>query len=112
MSLSALRRIVAGLEALQKARLPVVPHIVCGIDYGRMRGEQNALDIVARFKIEQIVILSLMGIPGTPVQRANPPRAEEVAELIAMARLRMPRYADQPGMREGQGRRAAGRPCD
>jgi uncharacterized radical SAM superfamily protein len=84
-------RIVAGLDALQKAGLPVVPHIVCGLDYGRMRGEQQALDIVARFAIEQVVILSLMGIPGTPVQRVSPPRAEEVAGLIAMARLRMPR---------------------
>lgn len=83
-------RIVAGLEALQKAGLPVVPHIVCGIDHGRMRGEQNALDIVAHFRVEQVVILSLMGIPGTPVQRASPPRPEDVAELIAMARLRMP----------------------
>jgi len=83
-------RIVAGLEALMKAGLPVVPHIVCGIDYGRMRGEQNALDIVAHFRVEQVVILSLMGIPGTPVQRASPPRPEDVAELIAMARLRMP----------------------
>jgi uncharacterized radical SAM superfamily protein len=85
-----IERIVAGLEALQKAGLPIVPHIVCGIDYGRMRGEQNALDIVAHFKIEQVVILSLMGIPGTPVQRVNPPRAEDIAELIAEARLRMP----------------------
>jgi hypothetical protein len=84
-------RIVAGLDALQKAGLPVVPHIVCGLDYGRMRGEQQALDIVARFAIEQVVILSLMGIPGTPVQRVSPPRAEEVAGLIAMARLWMPR---------------------
>jgi uncharacterized radical SAM superfamily protein len=96
-------RVVAGMEALQKARLPVVPHIVCGIDYGRMRGEQNALDIVARFKIEQVVILSLMGIPGAPVQRANPPRAEDVAELIAMARLRMPRTPISLGCARARG---------
>lgn len=83
-------RILAGLEALQKAGLPIVPHIVCGIDYGRMRGEQKALDIVASFKVEQVVVLSLMGTPATPVQRANPPRAEDVAELIALARFKMP----------------------
>jgi lipoyl synthase len=83
-------RITAGLEALQKAGVPVVPHIVCGIDYGRMRGEQTALDIVAPFKVEQVVVLSLMGIPATPVQRAAPPCAEAVAELIALARFKMP----------------------
>ena len=83
-------RIAAGLEALQKAGVPIVPHIVCGIDYGRMRGEQKALDIVAPFKVEQVVVLSLMGIPATPVQRVNPPAAEAVAELIALARFKLP----------------------
>ncbi len=83
-------RIAAGLEALQKAGVPIVPHIVCGIDYGRMRGEQKALDIVAPFKVEQVVVLSLMGIPATPVQRVDPPRAEAVAELIALARFKLP----------------------
>jgi len=84
-------RIVSGLEALQKAGLPIVPHIVCGIDYGRMRGEQKALDIVARFKVEQVVILSVMSIPGTPAQHVRPPRPDDVADLIARARLQMPR---------------------
>jgi uncharacterized radical SAM superfamily protein len=83
-------RIAAGLEALQTAGVPIVPHIVCGIDYGRMRGEQKALDIVAPFKVEQVVVLSLMGIPATPVQRVDPPRAEAVAELIALARFKLP----------------------
>jgi uncharacterized radical SAM superfamily protein len=83
-------RIAAGLEALQTAGVPIVPHIVCGIDYGRMRGEQKALDVVAPFKVEQVVILSLMGIPATPVQRVDPPRAEAVAELIALARFKLP----------------------
>jgi hypothetical protein len=83
-------RVVSGLDALQRAGLSIVPHIVCGIDYGQMRGEQKALDIIARFKVEQVVILSLMSLPGTPVQHVNPPRPEDVAELMARARLRMP----------------------
>jgi lipoyl synthase len=83
-------RITAGLAALQTAGLPTVAHIVCGIDYGRMRGEWKALDMIAEFEIEQVVFLSLMGLPGTPVQRVNPPGPENVAELIARARLRMP----------------------
>jgi lipoyl synthase len=83
-------RILAGLEALQKAGLPIIPHIVCGIDYGRIRGERKALDMIAEFKVEQVVILNLMNIPGTPVQQVKPPSPENVAELIAIARLRMP----------------------
>lgn len=98
-------RIVSGLEALQKADLPIVPHIVCGIDYGRMKGEQEALDIVARFKVEQVVILSLMGIPGTPVEAVNPPSPENVAELIAQARLQMPNTPISLGCARTRGNR-------
>lgn len=83
-------RIAAGLAALQAAGLPIVAHVVCGIDYGRIKGERRALDMIAGFKVAQVVILNLMGLPGTPVQAVDPPAPEEVAEMIAIARLRMP----------------------
>ncbi|MCJ7829781.1 MAG: radical SAM protein, partial [Desulfobacterales bacterium] len=78
------------LGALQRAGLPIVPHIVCGLNYGKMQAEQAAVDMIADFAVEQIVIVSLMPIPGTPVAHCNPPPAEEVAELIAYARYQMP----------------------
>jgi uncharacterized radical SAM superfamily protein len=83
-------RVAAALEALHAAGIPVVPHIVCGLDGGRMVGEERALDLVARFRLEQLVVLSFMGLPGTPLQRAAPPPPEAVAGLIARARLRVP----------------------
>lgn len=83
-------RIVSGLDALQEAGLPIVPHVVCGIDHGRIRGEKKAIEIIARFKVAQVVILSFMGIPGTPLHQVQPPCAEEVAGLIALARVMMP----------------------
>jgi uncharacterized radical SAM superfamily protein len=83
-------RIAAALEALQCAAIPVVPHIVCGIDGGRMVGEDRALDLVARYRLEQLVVVSFMGLPETPLHRAAPPPPEAVAGLIVRARLRMP----------------------
>jgi lipoyl synthase len=83
-------RVAAALEALQAAGIPVVPHIVCGIDGGRMVGEERALDLVARFRLAQLVVVAFMGLPGTPLHRAAPPPPEAVAGLIARARLRMP----------------------
>ncbi len=50
-------RVAAALEALQAAGIPVVPHIVCGLDGGRMVGEEHALDLVARFRLEQLVVV-------------------------------------------------------
>lgn len=83
-------RIVAALEALVAADIPIAPHIVCGLDGGRMVGEQRALDLVARFRLEQLIVLAFMGLPNTPLHETEPPAPEEVAELIARARLQMP----------------------
>jgi uncharacterized radical SAM superfamily protein len=85
-----IERIAAALEALTAAGIPVVPHIVCGIDGGRMGSEDRSLDLVARFRLPQLVVVSFMGLPGTPLHRAAPPPPEPVAALIARARLRMP----------------------
>jgi len=82
-------RIVSCLEALQKAGLPVVPHIVCGLNQGRMKGERKAVEMISRFDVEQVVIVSLMQNAGD--RRASTGvRPEEVADLIAEARFRMP----------------------
>lgn len=83
-------RIVDTMACLEQAGLPVIPHIVCGLNYGILQGESRAVEMVAGFKVEQLVIVSLMGIPGTPACRAVPPAAEAVADLIAQARIKMP----------------------
>ena len=81
--------IIATLEALDRADLAIIPHVVCGIHYGKLAGEMQALDMIAPFHPEQVVIVSLMGIPGAPMGKLPGPRAEEIAEIIAEARLRM-----------------------
>jgi len=82
-------RILSSLEALQKAGLAVVPHIVCGLNQGKMKGEKKALEIISRFEVQQVVIVSLMRNAGDgwASARVTP---EEVADLIAEARFRMP----------------------
>ena len=46
--------------------------------------------MIADFNVEQLVIVSLMGISGTPVRHAKFPGAEAVADIIAQARFKMP----------------------
>ncbi len=84
------KRINDAMAALQHAGLPMIPHIVCGLNYGRVKGEKQAVEMIAGFEVEQLVIVSLMGIPGTPVFGAPLPAAEEVADVIAYARIKMP----------------------
>lgn len=82
-------RISSTLEAFQKAGLPVIPHIVCGLYYGEMKGEKDAIDMISRFDVKQVVVVSLMRNPDEfrPVRKVM---AEEVADVIAGLRYRMP----------------------
>jgi len=83
--------ILSSLEALNRADLPVVPHVVCGLYQGRMKSELKAIEMIAGFPIEQLVIVSLMAIRGTPFEGVRTPDAMEVAEIIVEARRHMPR---------------------
>jgi uncharacterized radical SAM superfamily protein len=83
-------RIIETLESLQRSGIPTVPHIVCGLDSGRINGEKAAVDLIARFDVEQLVIVSLMAIPGTPFKGVKTPGPEEIADIVAEARLQMP----------------------
>lgn len=78
------------MEALNHASLPMVPHVICGLYYGQMRSESEALKMISHFDIEQLVIVALMAIRGTPAGRAKGPTAEEVAHIIIKARELMP----------------------
>ena len=83
-------RIGRSLAALERAALPVVPHVVCGLYYGRIRAEKGAVEMIAEHDATQVVIVSYMKIPGTRTELFHHPDEERVADIIAEARLRMP----------------------
>ncbi len=83
-------KIRASMAALQKAGLPMVPHIICGLDYGRIRAEKNAIAMISGFNVQQVVIVSLMAIPGTAAGTVPSPQADAVADIIAEARFQLP----------------------
>ncbi len=83
-------RIKSSLAALREAGLPIVPHVVCGLNYGQIKGERAAIDMLAGYDVAQVVIVALMQIPGTPVYGSPRLRAAEVAAILAEARLKLP----------------------
>ncbi|MBW1802438.1 MAG: hypothetical protein JRJ85_17120 [Deltaproteobacteria bacterium] len=83
-------RIESSMEAMARAGLSMIPHIVCGLDFGRIKGERKAVEIISRFHVEQVVIVSLMPVRGTPVWNIELPGPEDVAEIIAEARMKIP----------------------
>ncbi|MCG2750346.1 MAG: radical SAM protein [Desulfobacteraceae bacterium] len=98
-------RIVASLEALEKAGLPIVPHIVCGLNFGKLKGEINAVQIISHFKVAQVVILSIMNLPGTLIKAKDLPDAHGIADIIAEARLSMPKIPISLGCARQRGNR-------
>lgn len=83
-------RIVSTMKILGRAGIPAVPHVVCGLNYGEIKGEMRALEMIAPFAPGQVVLVSLMGIPGAKMAKLEGPGPEEIAEIIAEARMRMP----------------------
>jgi len=88
--LDGLHEVVNSLEALSRSELDIVPHIVAGLNYGRMQGEHEALRIIQRFQPSALVMVVLTPLKGTPMARVPPLPPIEVARLIARARVMMP----------------------
>jgi uncharacterized radical SAM superfamily protein len=104
--LDGLHTVIASLENLVNAGIEVVPHIVAGLMYGRIGGEYDALRIIHRFAPSSLVIVVLTPLKGTPMWGVTSPSPLDVAQLIAMARLMMPRLPISLGCerpRTGQG---------
>jgi uncharacterized radical SAM superfamily protein len=80
----------ASLARLVDSGIPTAPHVVVGIDRGRIVGERAALRLVARHAVASLVLVVLSPIPGTPMEHARPPGAAEVADLFDEARALFP----------------------
>ncbi len=81
----------SSLEALASTKIPLIPHIVVGLHYGKIKGEMYALEMVAKYPITTLVIVVLKPMRETPMDGVPPPEPEDVARFVAAARLRLPR---------------------
>jgi hypothetical protein len=88
--LNGLQTVKDALESVSQSGLQLAPHIVAGLHYGRMKGEDEALRILSRHDPAVLVVVVLTGLKGTPMAGIAPPSPLEVARLIARARLLMP----------------------
>jgi len=79
------------LKALQEAGLNFVPHVIVGLDDGKLKGELNALKMIASVKPSAVVVIAFMPIPGTAMAKVKPPQPADIAKVTATARLMFPR---------------------
>jgi hypothetical protein len=69
----------------------VVPHICIGLHAGELRGELTALEIAAGSNCSALVLLALVPTAGTRFEGVNPPAPETIGEVVARARLKLPK---------------------
>jgi uncharacterized radical SAM superfamily protein len=80
---------VATYELL-RSHATVVPHITVGLRAGCLSGEHRALEILEEVGLDGLTLIVLIPTPGTRFAACEPPRPEQVADLLADARLRFP----------------------
>lgn len=89
-----LRRSVAdfehSMECLTATSMKVVPHIVIGLHYGRMLGEWEALEIVARHRPAALVLVVVMPYYAPAQRPFVTPDARAVGRFFLDARRRLP----------------------
>ena len=78
------------LALLDRYGVPSIPHIILGLHYGQMRGEQQALEIIARHHHRAVVLVILMPLSGAPMVHVTPPPVEEIMRFFAHTRLTLP----------------------
>jgi hypothetical protein len=79
----------ATVAALCATSMQISPHIVIGLHYGRILGEENALDILSRHDTKALVLVVIMPFyakPGT----FETPSTGDVGRIFLEARRRLP----------------------
>jgi lipoyl synthase len=100
----------AALEALVATPLRVVPHVVIGLHYGRVLGEFQALEIIARHRVDACILVVVMPAFTRPGRFRGSPRASSCRRVAFCSAARVHparRVASSTPMRSSQGSTAS-----
>jgi uncharacterized radical SAM superfamily protein len=67
-----------------------MPHVIVGLNEGKLEGELEALKMINEVKPSALVIIAFMPIHGTAMEKTAPPKPEDIAKVLATARLMFP----------------------
>ena len=57
------------LRAFQESGIPFVPHVLVGLHYGELKGELEALKMIAKYSPSAVITIAFMPIHGTPMEK-------------------------------------------
>ena len=79
------------LRLLKDAGLKIVPHVIIGLHYGKIKGEKNAIDMISKYNPDALVLVVVMPYYGkAKFQLLPPPSVEESAQIVLYARKSIP----------------------
>ena len=78
------------LRAFHDVGIPFVPHVLVGLHYGELKGELEALKMIARYSPSAVITIAFMPIRGTPMEKVTPPEPEDIAKILISSKLLMP----------------------
>jgi hypothetical protein len=78
------------LALLADAGLRIIPHVVCGLHYGRFLGEYRALEMITRYPVSTMIVVVLVPLVGTPMADLPPPPLADVVDFFGAARAALP----------------------
>jgi uncharacterized radical SAM superfamily protein len=79
------------LSALHQSGIPLVPHVLVGLHYGKLQGEFQALQMISKYSPSAVIVIALMPIKGTSMQDVTPPSPEDIARVLVSARFMLPK---------------------
>lgn len=78
------------LSLLEQHGIPLVPHVVVGIHYGKLKGEGRALEIISKYRPRAVIIVALMPLDQTPMEHVTPSSPLDIARVTLAAKIMMP----------------------
>jgi uncharacterized radical SAM superfamily protein len=79
------------LGALHASGIPIVPHVLVGLHYGKLKGELKALKMISKNSPSAVVIIAFLPVRGTPMENVVPPAPKEIIKVLITARLMLPK---------------------
>nr|MDO8114822.1 hypothetical protein [Candidatus Sigynarchaeota archaeon] len=84
------------VSTCKRLKIPVMPHVVIGLDWGAIKGEVEALSRLGKLQPDVLVLVILMPFPGTPMEKITPD-LHTVEKIILLARVLNPAIPVQLG---------------
>jgi uncharacterized radical SAM superfamily protein len=90
--------------ALKSSGIHFTPHVLVGLHYGGIRGELNALRMIAECQPSALILIVFFPIRGTKMENVKWPSPETVADMLVSARVMMPKVPIALGCARPKGR--------